>query len=120
MAGRQRLICPAADLKDGGDGIRFETRLSGEDVPAFVVRFRGCAHAYVNRCAHIPVELDWEPGRFFDYSGLYLICASHGALYAPESGRCAQGPCDRRGLIPLAVEERDGGIYLKEDDPSDV
>lgn len=120
MAGRERVICPSGQLVDGGTGVRFETQFAGETVPAFAVRFRGRVHAYVNRCAHIPVELDWEEGRFFDYSGLYLICATHGATYKPESGQCAYGPCDRRGLIPVTIEERDGAIYLKEVDPTDV
>ncbi|MFO1321540.1 MAG: Rieske 2Fe-2S domain-containing protein [Burkholderiales bacterium] len=120
MAGRERLICESTRLVDGGDGVRFEIRRGADNAPAFVVRFRGRPYAYVNRCAHIPVELDWEEGRFFDYSGLYLICATHGATYKPESGQCAYGPCDRRGLIPIAIEERDGGIYLKEDDSTDV
>jgi len=69
-------------------------------------------HAYLNRCGHVPVELDWQHGEFFDDSKLYLICATHGALYAPESGQCLGGRCNGRGLTKLPVEERDGNIYL--------
>lgn len=120
MAAGERLICTSEALVEGGKGIRFETRWDGEAVPAFLVRFRGHPRAYVNRCAHIPVELDWDEGRFFDYSGLYLICATHGAMYLPESGQCAGGPCNRRGLQPLPVDEHDGGIYLRETAAPDV
>lgn len=114
MAAKARLICAGADLVDGGDGVRFTVRRYGVDEPAFVVRFRGQVRAYVNRCAHTPIELDWQHGKFFDHSGLYLVCATHGALYAPESGRCLGGRCDGRGLVPVTVEERDDSIYLIE------
>jgi nitrite reductase/ring-hydroxylating ferredoxin subunit len=106
------VICASGDLLDGGDGIRFTvTRPTGEE-PAFVVRHGGRVRAYLNRCAHVPVELDWQPGRFFDSDRRYLICATHGALYEPGSGYCFAGPCKGRTLVPVEVEERDGGVYL--------
>jgi phosphoglycolate phosphatase len=60
-------------------------RPGGEsEEPAFAVRFRGRVAAYLNRCGHVPVELDWQPNEFFDDSKLYLICATHGALVFPS------------------------------------
>jgi len=114
MAARERLICPADALTDGGAGQRFEVRGHGETVPAFVIRHRGRVHAYLNRCGHVPVELDWKPGEFFDSARVYLICAVHGALYDPVHGACIGGRCQGRGLTPLAVEERDGQVFLKD------
>lgn len=114
MADDERLICASTDLLDDGAAVRFSVERDGVAEPAFVVRYCGKVYAYFNRCAHVPVELDWQEGRFFDHSGLYLICATHGALYAPESGRCMGGRCDGKGLTPLAVVERDGNIYLKQ------
>ena len=56
-----------------------------------------------------------KPGEFFDAEGLVLICSTHGALYAPDSGECLGGPClGCGGLEPVAIEERDGAVYLKE------
>ncbi|MDO8932088.1 MAG: Rieske 2Fe-2S domain-containing protein [Rhodocyclaceae bacterium] len=114
MAARERLICAGDELVDGGDGVRFTVEWRGAAEPAFAVRFRGRAYAYLNRCAHVPVEIDWQPGKFFDFTGLYLVCAVHGALYAPETGACLGGRCDGRGLRPLVLVERDGGVYLIE------
>lgn len=111
MAAGERLICASGDLVDGGPGVRFVITRHGFDDPAFAVRFRGRVYAYFNRCGHVPVELDWQHGQFFDDSKLYLICATHGALYAPESGRCLGGRCNGKGLAPVSVEERDGSIY---------
>ena len=114
MAERPRLICAGSDLRDGGAGVRFSVGRGGAQRPAFVVRFRGRVHAYLNQCAHAGLELDWMPGEFFDASGLYLICSAHGAHYEPGSGCCAGGPCRGGGLIPLPVEERDGRVLLRE------
>jgi nitrite reductase/ring-hydroxylating ferredoxin subunit len=112
MAEGERLICPSAEVAEGGAGFRFVVHRFGREEPAFAVRFRGRVYAYMNRCGHVPVELDWQHGEFFDHSKLYLICATHGALYAPESGQCLGGRCNGKGLEPVPVEERDGNVYV--------
>lgn len=114
MAERERLICESAALAEGGRGIRFEVERHGQSQPAFVVRFDGQPRAFLNQCGHIPVELDWQAGEFFDDSRLYLICATHGALYHPASGECVGGRCAGRGLITLPIVERDGHVYVME------
>lgn len=116
MAAGERLICASGDLLEKGLGIRFEIQRYGQEMPAFLVRSGGKPRAYLNQCSHVPVELDWQAGEFFDSSGLYLICAVHGALFAPETGHCVSGRCNGKGLIPLKVEERAEGIFLIEQD----
>lgn len=108
------MICASAELAEGGAGVRFDVERYGRRMPAFAVRYDGIVRAFLNECAHVPIELDWMPGQFFDDSGLYLICATHGAIYDPASGRCLGGPCNGRGLRSVQVEERDGGVYLTE------
>ena len=56
------------------------------------------------------MELDWQPNRVFDASGHWLMCASHGAVYAPDTGMCAGGPC-RGPLVGIAVSEQCGVVY---------
>lgn len=112
MALSERLICRSDALADSGDGVRFEVRRGDETVPAFVIRYDGQVHAYLNRCAHMPMEMDWTPGRFFDCEGLLLVCSTHGAMYAPDTGMCLGGPCNG-ALARVEVEERSGGVYLK-------
>lgn len=111
----QRLICASDELVDGGRGVRFTVDRHGFSDPAFAVRFYGRVYAYLNRCAHVPTEMDRQTGEFFDHSGLYLTCATHGALYAPESGRCLGGRCNGKGLVALSVVERDGHVFLIEE-----
>lgn len=107
-----RLVCVSAELAECGDGVRFELEWEGQIVPAFAVRHGGRVYAYLNRCAHIAMELDWKPGKFFDADGEYLICSTHGALYAPGSGACRGGPCRGAKLVGLNVYEAGGNVYL--------
>ncbi len=112
MAEEARVICASGDLAEAGKGVRFGMEYRGRPAAAFAIRFRGQVRAYLNECAHVPVELDWQPGEFFDLSKVYLICAVHGALYSPETGACLGGRCQGRGLTPLTVAERNGTVYL--------
>jgi nitrite reductase/ring-hydroxylating ferredoxin subunit len=109
MAHDEHVICASAELAEGGAGVRFETEAGS---PAFVVRYIGIARAFVNRCPHAGTELDWQEGQFFDETGLYLICSTHGALFEPGTGFCVAGPCRGASLEPLAIRERDGQVVV--------
>lgn len=108
-------ICPAAEVIEGGKGIRFPLHAFGENGTGFVVRYNGTARAYVNRCAHVPIELDWAEGEFFESSGLYLMCSTHGAIYDPETGHCLGGPCRGGRLHPITVVEHEQTIFWQPD-----
>ena len=118
MAEGERLICASSALVDAGGGVRFEVEYFGQSAPAFVVRHHGRVHAYLNRCAHVAMELDWQAGVFFDSDGRDLLCSTHGAAYDAASGHCVGGPCNGSPLVKLRVEERDGMVYFtgSEDD----
>jgi nitrite reductase/ring-hydroxylating ferredoxin subunit len=109
------LICDSDAVLERGRGVRFAVRAFGDHASAFVVRYDGKAYAYLNRCAHVPIELDWAEGEFFESSGLYLMCSTHGAIYVPQSGACAGGPCKGGRLRPIALREADGKIYWQPD-----
>lgn len=105
-------ICESTALVDGGPGVRFPVLAGSEEATGFVVRHAGRVFAYLNECAHVAMELDWLPGMFFDDDKQVLMCATHGAVYAPDSGRCVGGPCaGRGGLLPIAVVEHGGFVY---------
>jgi hypothetical protein len=44
-----RLICEAAHVVEGGKGVRFTVQRYGRTEPAFMVRYDGRVHAYLNR-----------------------------------------------------------------------
>ena len=113
MADSERLICVSEALENSGKAVRFDVEYFGERAPAFVLRFEGRVYAYLNRCGHVPMELDWREGEVFDSGGRDLICSTHGASYAAGSGKCLGGPCAGTPLVPLQVEERDGKVLFK-------
>jgi nitrite reductase/ring-hydroxylating ferredoxin subunit len=92
--------------------MRFEVEYFGEPTPAFLVRWQGRVYGYLNRCAHMPMELDWIAGEFFGSETADLVCSTHGAVYAITDGRCLGGPCSGAPLVRLSVVERDGAIYF--------
>ena len=108
-------ICGSDALVDGGNGVRFPVVAFGDEATGFVVRHGGKVYGYLNRCAHVPVELDWFKGEFFESSKLYLMCSTHGAIYTPETGVCTGGPCRGGRLRPIAVHESGNGIYWQPD-----
>lgn len=105
------LVCRSDELSNGGQGVRFEIPADGQALAAFAVRFDGVVRAFLNRCAHVPVELDWIQGIFFDDEGQYLMCATHGATYRPQDGLCVAGPCRGRALTPIPCFEREGEVW---------
>lgn len=103
-------LCNGRDLVNGGVAVPFDLMYAGQSCRAFAIRFQGHVHAYLNRCAHVAMEMDWQPNRFFDDSGDWLLCSTHGAVYEPTSGACRGGPC-RGGLIKVPLVEQDGVVY---------
>jgi nitrite reductase/ring-hydroxylating ferredoxin subunit len=104
------VLCNSAGLAEGqAQGVH----AAGRDI--VVVRRYGHVHAYINRCPHSGVNLEWLPDQFLDSSGEYLQCALHGALFRITDGHCVHGPCAGDALQPIAVVEQDGQIRLAQD-----
>ena len=120
------LICRRDLLKPSDLAFRFQVRagdiasfpgMNADDedyLPAFVIQFGDQYYAYLNRCAHVAMELDWNPGEVFDMQREYIICATHYAVYQPETGACLSGPCPKGSkLISLPIQVNEQGIYLQ-------
>jgi nitrite reductase/ring-hydroxylating ferredoxin subunit len=107
-------LCHSHDLSDGGTAVPFDVLFHGQSCRAFAIRYQGQPHAYLNRCTHVAMEMDWQPNQFFDDSGQWLLCASHGAAYRPDTGACGGGPC-KGGLVKIALSERDGLVWWQPD-----
>jgi nitrite reductase/ring-hydroxylating ferredoxin subunit len=104
-------LCASAELAERGQAIVFDVRLWGAPARAFALRFDAQVVAYMNRCAHVPTEMDWQAGQFLDMDKRWILCSTHGAAYEPANGRCVGGPCGQGRLMPIATVERDGGVY---------
>jgi nitrite reductase/ring-hydroxylating ferredoxin subunit len=103
-------LCNSADLLERGRAVPFDVVYAGQTCRAFAIRFEGQPHAYLNRCSHVAMEMDYQPDQFFDASGRWLLCATHGAEYAPDTGACSGGPC-RGGLVKIELSEAAGVVH---------
>ncbi len=103
-------LCRSDELAERGRGVVFDVMLWRQPARAFALRIDGRVVAYINRCAHVPTELDWNPGEFLDAERTTIVCAVHGAQYSPASGHCLGGPCGRGRLMPVAVSESGGEV----------
>ena len=103
-------LCHSQELVDSGLAVPFEVRYYAQNCAAFAVRYQGRVHAYLNRSRPVPMATVYQPHQFFYSSGHWLVCATHGAMYAPESGHCRMGPC-RGGLIKIELSEVDGRVH---------
>lgn len=110
LSDQPRFLCRSAELAETGLAVPFDVLYAGQTCRAFAIRYQGVAHAYLNRCTHVAMEMDYQPGRFFDDTGQWLLCATHGAAYVPATGQCAGGPC-RGGLVKIILSEDDGAVH---------
>jgi nitrite reductase/ring-hydroxylating ferredoxin subunit len=103
-------LCSSAELVERGNALVFDVLHFREPVRAFVLRHDGKPVAYLNRCLHVPTEMDWRGGEFLDADKEFIVCSVHGAMYEPQTGRCAGGPCGRGRLTVIDVDEADGQV----------
>lgn len=98
-----------------GESMKFMLPIRGTDEECFVINYHGEFHAYVNRCRHIPMAMDWVDNQFFAEHGRYLMCQTHNAYYEPASGECIAGPQAACGkfLYRVPIEIEAGIIYAQ-------
>ena len=98
-----------------GESLKFMMPIRGADEECFVINFGGEYHAYVNRCRHVPMAMDWVDNQFLAEEGRYLMCQTHNAYYEPSSGECIAGPPTACGkfLYRVPTEIEDGVIYAR-------
>jgi nitrite reductase/ring-hydroxylating ferredoxin subunit len=89
-----------------GETKKFLLLVDGREEECFAVNHGGELCAYVNRCCHVPMSLDWIENQFFTEDGQFIQCATHGACYVPETGECISGPPCGKFLtaVPLVIE----------------
>jgi len=98
----RKTLCRLDAIDDGG-ALAVDVESSTGGFCLILLRQGARVYAYHNECPHAGRRLDWAPGRFLIENG-QLICASHGASFYIESGRCHAGPCRGAGLAAVPVE----------------
>ena len=110
------VLCASEALEEGGKACVFDVLAWGQPARAFVLRVDAAVVSYLNRCVHVPTEMDWQEGQFLDGDRRFIVCSIHGASYDPADGRCVGGPCGRGRLTALSVREEGGQVTW---DPSE-
>lgn len=85
-----------------GQTRKFTLTFGDREEEAFVLNHGGRLCAYLNRCRHVPMTLDWVENQFLTEDGRFILCATHGAIFEPGTGECVDGP--PRGKRLLRVE----------------
>jgi len=110
----RHVICRLAEISDPG------TRgfsLPGAQFPDeyFLVHWYRRVYAYRNLCPHAGRFLNFKPDSFLTRDHTLIICAGHGALFEPESGRCVAGPCVGQALDSMRVTVEDDQVVVYSD-----
>ena len=108
-----RKLVGAVGEIDHGKSKKFTLRRGQRDLEALLVNFEGQHFAYINRCPHTGITLDWVNNQFFSSDNRYIMCATHGAVFEPPTGECIWGPCVGLSLQSVPVEIEDGRIYAR-------
>lgn len=97
-------------IEDGGLA-EVEGTVDGDSESLILHRDGDTVRGWFNVCPHAGRRLDWAPGKFLRSEGL-LVCAAHGASFELGGGECVAGPCRGASLRAVALEVREGCVYL--------
>ncbi len=92
----------------------FDPRATGADT-IFVLRRDDAVRAFVNRCPHQDVALEYRKDRFLTADGKHIMCHAHGALFDPDTGRCTYGACLGQTLDAVSCWLQDGWVWVRLD-----
>ena len=99
-------------IEDGGL-VEVEATVEGDAESLILHRDGERVRAWFNVCPHAGRRLDWAPGKFLKSKDGLLVCAAHGASFELGGGECVAGPCRGQSLREVALEVREGGVFLK-------
>jgi len=87
-----------------GETKKFFLDCEGYEIECFVINHEGRLHAWINRCRHVPMTMDWIENQFLTEDGRFVQCATHGACYEPDTGECVAGPALGKFLIRVPLQ----------------
>lgn len=107
-------LCKVSELKKTNAKEVKLSSVNGEE-SVVIVLFENQVYAFYNSCPHTGVPLNMFGDVFFDRSGNYLLCTSHGAHFHPDDGYCTRGPCRGKSLRRFPIKVADNNIVVAEE-----
>jgi len=108
-----RKLVGSVDEIEHGTSKKFKLRRGQRELEGMLVNFQGNLFAYINRCPHTGITLDWVNNQFFSSDKRYVMCATHGAVFEPGTGECIWGPCVGLSLQSVPIEIDGGQVYAR-------
>ena len=106
-----RILCRLADLTEGE--ARGFGPFDGSRAKAFVVRKGARVYAYWDACPHYgDTPMAWRTDAYLNAARDRIVCASHGAEFEIESGRCVLGAALGKSLRPAPIETTPSGDVI--------
>jgi nitrite reductase/ring-hydroxylating ferredoxin subunit len=106
-----RVLCALAAL-DATGSRGFSVGEGDWPLRGFLVKTAAGVAAYVNYCPHAGHPLNLRPDKFLTPDRALILCCSHGALFARDTGLCIAGPCAGQSLTKIPVDVIDGYVLL--------
>jgi|SRR5579862_6353426 len=119
MADTSVVIAQIGEIQPGHTK-KFLLAIDGREEECFAVNHGGTLYAYVNRCCHVPMTMDWIDNQFMTEDQQFIQCATHGACYVPETGECISGPPCGKFLTPVALTVRGDQVRARAADSASI
>lgn len=103
-------LCARDEIPDGG-AHEVIADVNGERISIVVLRKGKNIAAYINRCPHFRIPLNFVRGAFL-ISGGELWCTHHSATFRFEDGYCTDGPCRGGSLDAVPITETGDGMIV--------
>jgi len=104
-------LCSQEDLKSNS-ATEIILRDGEQLCSVIVVNFENDLRVFYNSCPHARLPLNIKKDKFFDISGRYLFCSSHGAFFRPSDGFCFRGPCRGQALTQIVIAVEEGNLVI--------
>ena len=107
-------LCRTGEIAEG-EASAFPAQ-QGVRAKLILVRRHGSLYAYWDACPHYgDTPMAWRTNAYLNANRDRIVCASHGAEFEIDSGRCVRGPCLGDRLEAVMIEIKDGMVLVPED-----
>ena len=101
-------LCRSQEIAEGE--ARAFPSPGGPGTKVILVRRRGALHAYWDACPHYgDTPMAWRTNAYLNALGDRIVCASHGAEFEIETGRCVLGAALGQSLSRAPIEVNASG-----------